>query len=72
MTTLLHLIEDPNKASATLSALAAVMILVAGFFQWWDITYDGELRTKLWVRLTVSLCIAFVIAAWSLVVLSSP
>ena len=40
-----------EKLSALISIWAAVSILMAGFFQWWDITYDGAMITKSWVKI---------------------
>jgi hypothetical protein len=36
--------------AAVLSAVSAISVLVAGFFQWWDVGYNGQLRTRGWVR----------------------
>ena len=40
-----------EKISALISILVAISVLVAGFFQWWDITYDGAMLTKPWVKI---------------------
>jgi ABC-type enterochelin transport system permease subunit len=49
--------------SALISLAVAAAVLVAGFFQWWGITFDGKMRMRSWVKvlfvvLLVALCVA--------------
>jgi hypothetical protein len=34
-----------ERISAIISLVAAILVLVAAFFQWWDITFDGKMLT---------------------------
>ncbi len=57
-----------EKFSSLISLLVATIILVASFFQWWNITYNGKMITKKWVRaLFVILIIALIFSIWLLV-----
>jgi hypothetical protein len=50
--------------SAITSLAVAAAVLVAGFFQWWDISFDGNMRTRTWVKvLFVVLLVALAVAA---------
>lgn len=40
-----------EKWSALLSAAAGISILVASFFQWWSITYNGGMIVRRWAKL---------------------
>ena len=40
-----------DKISALISIFVAIVVLLAGFFQWFDITYDGGMITKTWVKI---------------------
>lgn len=42
---------DFSKVSALISIIVAIIILISNFFQWWNITYNGKMITKRWVKL---------------------
>jgi hypothetical protein len=48
-----------EKVSTLLSLLAAVVMVSPSYFQWLNITYNGRLRLRWWVRVLL----AFVLAA---------
>jgi len=50
------LIANHEKLSSVLSLIAALIILVANFFQWWQIGYDGKMITKKWVKIMFGFC----------------
>ena len=53
-----------TTASALISLVVAVVVLLASFRQWWDIGFDGEMRTRRWVKVLFGGCIiSLVIAA---------
>jgi hypothetical protein len=54
---------SPEKISAILSAVVAMTVLVASFFQWWDITYSGGMIAKTWVKVLFAICIIMLIVA---------
>ena len=56
-----------DKISAIVSTLVAISILIASFFQWWDITYDGGMRTRSWVKVLFSICIVILIVSLCLI-----
>ena len=58
-----------DKISSSLSLIVAIIILVANFFQWWDITYDGAMRTRKWVKLLFVICILMLIIALILILI---
>jgi hypothetical protein len=39
-----------EKWAALVSIVAALVVVAATYFQWWDVTFDGELRIRRWVR----------------------
>jgi hypothetical protein len=39
-----------DKLSALISLGAAIVIVGATFFQWWDITYNGGMVMRGWIR----------------------
>lgn len=53
--------SDATLASA-ISLLVAITILCASFFQWWDITYNGEMKTRKWVKAL------FIVSIWLLII----
>ncbi|KKQ35352.1 MAG: hypothetical protein US50_C0017G0013 [Candidatus Nomurabacteria bacterium GW2011_GWB1_37_5] len=56
-----------EKISAIVSLFVAIVILSAGFSQWWSITYDGKMITKKWVKCLFVFCIVLLIfAGWLL------
>lgn len=50
-----------EKVSALLSILVAISILVASFFQWWRITYNGSMKTKIWIKVLFILLITLLV-----------
>lgn len=55
-----------EKLSALISIWVAISVLAAGYFQWWDITYDGGMITKSWVKLLFLVDIILLIYAANL------
>lgn len=41
---------NTDKISALISLAVAITILIANFFQWWDITFNGHMITRKWVK----------------------
>lgn len=39
-----------DRLSAVLSVAAAFVVVAATWFQWWDITMDGGMRARPWVK----------------------
>lgn len=60
---------ENNKLSAILSLTTSVVILIASFFQWWNITYNGQMLTKKWVKVLFIFCIAVLSISLLLIVL---
>lgn len=54
---------NQEKISALLSLITAFIILVASFFQWWNITWDGNMELKQWVRVVFIICVALLITS---------
>lgn len=52
-----------EKLSALISLIVAFIVLVASYFQWWDITYDGEMFTKSWVGVLFGMSIFMLLVA---------
>jgi len=50
-----------DKLSALISIFVAIVVLLVGFFQWWDITYDGAMVTKTWVKILFFILIGLLI-----------
>lgn len=46
-----------DMLSAIISLFVAIAVLLAGFFQWWGISYNGRMRTRLWVKLFFGICL---------------
>jgi len=46
-----------DKLSSILSLITSLLILLASFSQWWDITYNGKMVTKKWVKRLFMVCI---------------
>jgi hypothetical protein len=40
-----------DQLAGLLSGLVGISVLVAGFFQWWGITYNGKMILNRWVKL---------------------
>ena len=56
-----------DKISALISLGVAILILLASYFQWYEILYDGY-RAKIWVNWFITICIfALLIAGYYLV-----
>jgi hypothetical protein len=47
-----------EQLSALLSLVAAAVIVGATYFQWWDVTYDGGLSLRRWVKYLLALLVA--------------
>ena len=47
----------PEKLSSIISLVVAIVILLASFFQWWDISFNGFMITKRWTKMLFFLCI---------------
>ncbi|MHA1756919.1 MAG: hypothetical protein ACTSVV_09125 [Promethearchaeota archaeon] len=52
-----------EKISAIISLAVAIIILFASYFQWWDLTYNGGMITKNWVKLLFGFLIFLLIIA---------
>jgi len=52
-----------EKVSSFLSLFSSLIILLASYFQWYDITYNGIPRTRLWVKIMWAVCILLIIFA---------
>jgi|GEM_PF-2610841 hypothetical protein len=44
------IINDKEKLSSVISMVVAIVILIASFSQWWNITFNGNMITKNWVK----------------------
>jgi len=53
-----------EKISSIISLLVAIIILGANFFQWWDITYNGKMITRGWVKLVFIIAIVMLFVAF--------
>ncbi|MBI2590968.1 MAG: hypothetical protein HYW33_03820 [Candidatus Blackburnbacteria bacterium] len=58
-----------DKLSSALSLLTSIIILVASFFQWWNITYNGQMMIKKWVKYFFAICILLLIISLILLLL---
>jgi len=52
-----------DKVSAILTLLAAIAILFAGYFQWRDITFNGKMNARLWVKIIFGVCIVVLLSS---------
>jgi len=59
---------SPEKLSSIISILVALVILFASFFQWWNITYNGGMLTRTWVKFIFAFCIAFLLISLFLII----
>ena len=57
-----------NQISTILSLIAAISIVIAGFFQWWDITWNGQMVTRKWVKILFGFLIILLLIALILIV----
>jgi uncharacterized membrane protein YidH (DUF202 family) len=55
------------RAAALIGFGVAIALLVASFFQWWDVTYDGHLKLRRRVRVFFAICIGANLIAAGLV-----
>lgn len=56
-----------DKLSAIISLVVAITVLMANFFQWWDIGYNGQMFTRKWVKILFVVLILCLIVALRLV-----
>ena len=61
---------DLLKLSSIISLVVAVAILFANFFQWWNITYDGKMLIKSWVKLLFGISIVLLLVALIFILLN--
>lgn len=52
---------NKSDIGSIFSLITTLTILVASFFQWWNITYGGKMITKKWVKVLFCICILFTI-----------
>jgi hypothetical protein len=60
---------NPDKISSIISIAVAITILISSFFQWHDITFNGKMLTRKWIKLLFSLMIVFLLIALLLIIL---
>jgi hypothetical protein len=58
-----------SKVAALLSSGAALVIVVATFWQWWDITYDGDMKMRGWVRYVLAVAAVALFASAVLLII---
>jgi hypothetical protein len=58
---------DKTIFSSLISFIVAIIVLLASFFQWWDITYDGKMNTKKWVKILFVVLMAALLTAGILI-----
>lgn len=56
-----------EKLSAIISLVVAISVLIASFFQWWDITYNGGMIIKKWARIFLITLLLFLLLALVLI-----
>lgn len=59
-----------EKLSAALSLVAALVIVAATYFQWWNITYRGQMIMKPWVKAMLGLMALLLVGALVLLLVS--
>ena len=59
---------NPSKISSILSLFASLIILTVSFFQWWDITYNGKMITRKWIKFCFAVCIFLVLISLILII----
>ena len=52
-----------DRISSILSLLTSIIILAASYFQWWDLTYDGTMITRKWVKFLFAVLILLLLLA---------
>jgi len=60
---LMRRVMSPEKFSSFLSLLVALAVLLANFFQWYDLTYWGKLRLKRWALGLLVICVLVLVAS---------
>lgn len=55
--------------SSIISLLVAIVILIASFFQWWNITWGGGMILKSWIKILFSVLIIGLLVALLLIIL---
>jgi hypothetical protein len=58
-----------STLSTGISILVAIAVLIAGLFQWWDITYNGKMVTKLWVKILFIVLIVMLVISLALILI---
>ena len=48
--------QHNEKVISLISLSVALIVIIASFFQWWNITYDGNMNTKKWVKIVFAVC----------------
>ena len=56
-----------EKLSSIISLIVAIAILSASYFQWWNVSWDGEMSTKTWVKVLFALGIILLFLALLLI-----
>ena len=56
-----------EKVSAIISLVVAIIILSVSYFQWWDITWDGKMVFKKWLKILFAFSI--ILLLMSLIIL---
>lgn len=60
---------DNNQISSLISITVAVIVLGVSLLKWWDITYNGKMLMKFWVKFLLMTCIIALIVACYLLLL---
>ena len=63
----IHYKISNEKLSALISLISAIIVLAASYSQWWSITYDGKMFTKLWVEVLFGMLIIMLLVALILI-----
>lgn len=66
---LISRVENKEIVSAFVSLSVAIFILIASFFQWWDITYNGGMITKRWIKVFFIISIILLLIALILIII---
>ena len=45
-----------EKISAIISLIVAIMVLVANYSQWYDLTYNGQMELRNWANIFLKAC----------------
>jgi hypothetical protein len=61
---------DLLKVSSIISLIVAIAILFASFFQWWNITYNGKMITKVWIKVLFSTGISLLLISFVFILIS--